>query len=208
MATSSKRTSATCHASQVCSSQSPCPHCRPLLTRASAGDTQTLAQSLVGFLGPGAHKVLFETSEHLWWVWGLILNAILPLLLSYWGFSFALGCGVSFFGGIRFSSVQFISVQSLSYVQLFAIPWTAACQASLSIINSQSLLKLMSIELVMPSNQLIVCHPLLLLPSIFPSIRVFSNKSALYIRWPKYRSFSFIKSPSNEYSGWISFKMD
>ena len=110
MATSSKRTSATCHASQVCSSQSPCPHCRPLLTRASAGDTQTLAQSLVGFLGPGAHKVLFETSEHLWWVWGLILNAILPLLLSYWGFSFALGCGVSFFGGIRFSSVQFISV--------------------------------------------------------------------------------------------------
>ena len=110
MATSSKKTYATCHASQVCCSQSPCPHCRPLLTRASAGDTQTLAQSLVGFLGPGAHKVLFETSEHLWWVWGLILNAILPLLLSYWGFSFALGCGVSFFGGIRFSSVQFISV--------------------------------------------------------------------------------------------------
>ena len=108
----------------------------------------------------------------------------------------------------RYSCFQFSSVHSLSYVQLFAIPWTAACQASLSIINSQSLLKLMSIELVMPSNQLIVCHPLLLLPSIFPSIRVFSNKSALYIRWPKYRSFSFIKSPSNEYSGWISFKMD
>ena len=100
------------------------------------------------------------------------------------------------------------SVQLLSCVQLFATPWTAACQASLSITNSQSLLKLMSVELVMPSNHLIICHPLLLLPSIFPSIRVFSNESVLRIRWPNYWSFSFSISPSNEYSGLISFRMD
>jgi len=100
------------------------------------------------------------------------------------------------------------SVQSLSCVWLFATPWTAARQAPLSIINSQSLLKLMSIELVMPSNHLILCHPLLLLPSIFPSIRVFSNKSALRIRWPKYWSFSISISPSNEYSWLVSFRMD
>ena len=106
------------------------------------------------------------------------------------------------------SSVQFSSVQSLSRVQLFVTPWTAACQASLSITNSQSLLKLMSIELVMPSNHLILCHPLLLLPSIFPSIRVFSSESVLHIKWPKYWSFSFSISPSNEYSGLISFRMD
>ena len=89
-----------------------------------------------------------------------------------------------------------------------ATPWTAACQASLSITNSQSLLKLMSIELVKPSNHLILCHPLLLLPSIFPSIGVFSNESVLRIRWPKYWSFSFSISPTNEYSGLISFRMD
>ena len=93
-------------------------------------------------------------------------------------------------------------------MQLFATPWTAACQASLSITNSRSSLKLMSIELVMPSNHLIFCHPLLPLPSIFPSIRVFSNESVLCIRWPKYWSFSFSISPSNEYSGLISFGMD
>ena len=104
--------------------------------------------------------------------------------------------------------VQFSSVQSLSRVRLFVTPWTAAHQASLSITNSQSLLKLMPIELVMPSNHLILCRPLLLLPSIFPSIRVFSNETALRIRWPKYWSFSFNISPSNEYSGLISFKMD
>ena len=90
------------------------------------------------------------------------------------------------------------SVQSLSRVRLFMTPWTAACQASLNITNSRSLLKLMSIELVMPSNHLILCHPPLLLPSIFPSIRVFSNDSVLSIRWPKYWSFSFSISPSNE----------
>ena len=99
------------------------------------------------------------------------------------------------------------SVQLLSRVQLFATPRTAARQASLSITNSQSLLKLMSIELVMPSNHLILCCPLLL-PSIVPSIRVFSNESVLCIRWPKYWSFSFTINPSNEYSGLISFRMD
>ena len=103
---------------------------------------------------------------------------------------------------------QFSSVQLLSCVRLFVTPWTAACQASLSITSSQSLLKLMSIESVMPSNHLILCHPLLLLPSIFPSIRVFSNESILCIRWPKYWSCSFSISPSNEYSGLISFRMD
>ena len=103
---------------------------------------------------------------------------------------------------------HFSSVQSLSRVQLFAILWTVARQASLSITNSQSLLKLMTIESVMPSNHLILCCPLLLLPSIFPSIRVFSNKSVLYIRWPKYWSFSFIISLFNEYSGLTSFRMD
>ena len=99
------------------------------------------------------------------------------------------------------------SVQSLGCVQLFVAPWTVACQASLSITNSWSLLKLMSIESVMPSNHLILCHPLLLPPSIFPSIRVFSNESALRIRWPKYWSFSFNISPSNEHPGLISFRM-
>ena len=100
------------------------------------------------------------------------------------------------------------SVQLLSRIRLFATPWTAAHQASLSITNSQSLLKLMSIESVMPSNHLILYCPLLLLPSIFPNIRVFSKESVLHIRWPKYWSFSFSISPSNEYSGLISFRMD
>ena len=103
----------------------------------------------------------------------------------------------------------FISlVQSLSCVWLFATPWTTACQASLFITDSWSLLELMSIESVMPSNHLILCRPLLLLPSIFPSIRVFPNESVLCIRWPKYWSFSFSISPSNEYSELMSFRMD
>ena len=105
-------------------------------------------------------------------------------------------------------SFQFSSVQSLSHVQLFATPWTVARQASLSITNSQSLFKLMSIELAMPSNHLILCRPLLLLPSIFPSIRVFSNESVLCMRCPKYWSFSFSISLSNEHSGLISFRID
>ena len=104
--------------------------------------------------------------------------------------------------------IQFSSVQSLSHVRLFVTPWTTAHQASLSITNSQSLLKLMSIESVRSSSRLILCHPLLLLPSIFPSIRVFSNESALHIRWPKYWSFSFSISPSSEHPGLISFRMD
>ena len=108
----------------------------------------------------------------------------------------------------QFFKGYFISVQSLNHVQHFAIPWTAARQASLSITNSRSLLKLISIETVMPSNHLICCHLLLFLPSIFPSIRVFSNESALRIRWPKDWSFSINISPSNEHSGLISFRMD
>ena len=106
-----------------------------------------------------------------------------------------------------FGSPQLSSVQSLSRVRLFGTPWIAARQASLSITNSQSLLKLMPNKLVMPSNHLILCHPLLLLPSIFPSIRVFSNESTLRMRWPNYWSFSFSISPSNEHPGLISFRM-
>ena len=101
---------------------------------------------------------------------------------------------------------MFSSVQSLSCVRLFVTSWVAACQASLSITNSRSSPKLMSIESVMPSSHLVLCRPLLLLPSTFPSIRVFSNESVLHIRWPKYCSFSI--SPSNEYSGLISFRID
>ena len=104
--------------------------------------------------------------------------------------------------------IQFHSVQSLSRVPLLVSPWTSTLQASLSITNSRSLLKFMSIESVMPSNHLILCHPLLLPPSIFPSIRVFSNESALHIRWPKYWNFSFNISLSNEYSGLIPFRME
>ena len=100
------------------------------------------------------------------------------------------------------------SVQLLSHARLFATPWTAACHTSLSITNSLSLLRLMSIKSVMPSSRLILCCPLLLLPSIFPSIRVFSHESALHIRWPKYWSFSFNISPSSEHPGLISFRMD
>ena len=104
--------------------------------------------------------------------------------------------------------IQFSSVQSLSHVRLFATPWTAALQASLSITNSWSSPKPMSIESVMPSNYLILCLPFLLLPSIFPSIRIFSNESVLRIKWPKYWSFSFRISPSYECSGLISFRID
>ena len=109
---------------------------------------------------------------------------------------------------ICFSFITISSVQSLNRVQLFVTPWVAARQASLSITNFWSLLKLTSIESVVPSNHLILCPPLLLPPSIFPTIRVFSNKSVLHIRWPKYWSFNVSISPSNEYSGLISFRMD
>ena len=110
--------------------------------------------------------------------------------------------------GQDYAYTQFSSVQSLSRVWLFVTPWIVARQASLSITNSWSLLKFMSVELVMPSNHLILCHPLLLPSSVIPSIRVFSNESGLHIRWPKYWSFSFSISPSHEYSGLISFRMD
>ena len=109
---------------------------------------------------------------------------------------------------VSFLLVQFSSVQSLSRVRLFATPWITARQASMSITNSQSSLKLMFIELVMPSSHLILCHPLLFLPPIPPSIRVFSNESTLCMRWPKYWSFSLSISPSNEHPGLVSFRMD
>ena len=105
-------------------------------------------------------------------------------------------------------SEDYSSVQSLSHVRLFAIPWTAACQASLPITNSQSLPKPMSIESVMPTSHLILCRPLVHLPSIFPGIRVFSNELTLHIRGPKYWSFSFNISPSNEHPGLVSFRVD
>ena len=109
---------------------------------------------------------------------------------------------------VSFPLLQFSSVQLLSHVQLFAIPWIAARQASLSITNTRSSLRLTSIESVMPSSHLSLCHPLLFLPPIPPSIRVFSNESTLHVRWLKYRSFSFSISPSNEHPGLISFRMD
>ena len=113
-----------------------------------------------------------------------------------------------FLDSIYMCSIKFGSVQSLSRVRLLSTPWTEACLAFLSIINSWSLLRLMSIELVVPSNHLILCRSLLLPPSVFPNIRVFSDESALPIRWPKYWHFSFNISPSNEHLGLISFRMD
>ena len=125
----------------------------------------------------------------------------------HWGFATLPWTQLNIFLWIK-QAYCFSSVQLLSCVQLFATPWTAACQASLSITNSQSFLKLMSIESVIPSHHFILCCPLLLPPSIFPSIRIFSNESVLRFRWPKYRIFSFNISPSSEYSGWISFRID
>ena len=131
---------------------------------------------------------------------GSFCQAVTAILKKQLGYKLMAFC--------RFFFSFFSSVQSVSRVQLFATPWTVARQASLSITNSWSLPKLMCIELVMPFNHLIPCHPLLLLHSIFPSIRVFSSESVLCIRWPKYWSFSFSISPSNEYLGLISFRMD
>ena len=134
------------------------------------------------------------------------LKPLLPSNISLIRYTFH---SLNISGMPTFSQVLGInSVDFLSHVWLFATPWTAACQASLSITNSRRLLKLMSTEPVIPSNHLILCQALLLLPSIFPSIRVFSNESVLCIRWPKEWSFSFSISPSNEYSGLISFKVD
>ena len=117
-------------------------------------------------------------------------------------------CHFLYFALFLEGSFTLFTVQLLSRVKLFGTPWTAACQASLTITNSWSLLKLLSIQSVIPSNHLILCHPLLLPPSVFPSIMVFSNESVLPTRWPKYWSFSFSISPSNEYSGLISFRID
>ena len=138
------------------------------------------------------------------------MHIYIPLLFSFlcsWMFRL-LPCPGILRSAVVNIWVQFSSFQSLSHVQLFVTPWTAACQASLSITNSWSLLQLLSIESVIPSNHLIFCPPLLLLPSIFLSIRVFSNESILRSRWPQYWSFSFSISPSNEYSGLIFFRMD
>ena len=132
----------------------------------------------------------------------------IPFIPSQKSSDIILACQASLSMEFSRQEYQFSSVQSLSHVRLFATPWTAAWQASLSITNSWSPPKPMSIESVMPSNHLILCRPLLLLPSIFPSIRVFSSKSVLRIRCPKYWSFSFSISPSNEYLGLISFRMD
>ena len=132
----------------------------------------------------------------------------MSLVIMLWVPSWEADVGQASLWAKSMQTRQLGSVQSLSCVHFFVTRWTVAQQASLSITNSQSLLKLMSIESVMPSNQLIFCHPLLLLPSIFPSIRVFSNESVLCISWPKYWSFSCSISPSNEYSGLISFRVD
>ena len=144
-----------------------------------------------------------------WWIWQ-------KSLITFWKTFQWTNTGASQYevvwtvsrrGRVSKETAQFSSVQLLSHVRLFATPWTAVHQASLSITNSWSLFKLMSIASVLPSNHLILCHPLLL-PSIFSSIRVFSNESVLHIRWPKYWRFSFSISPSNGYSGLISFRMD
>ena len=137
------------------------------------------------------------------------MHICITILLTAYGLFFNPFC--SFFLLLSYFLVWWLSfslVQSLSSVRFFATPWIVAHQASLSITSSRSLPKLMSIESMMPSNHLILCHPLLLLPSIFPSMRVFSNESAIHIRWPKYWSLSFNISPSKEHSGLISFRMD
>ena len=134
-----------------------------------------------------------------WWYYLTILSSAIPFSFCLQSFPASGSFAVSWF---------FTSVQLLSHVWLFVTPWTAACQASLSITNPRSLPKLVSIELVMPSNRLILCCPLLCLPSVLSSIRVFSSKSALHIRWPKYWSFSFSTSPTSEYSRLISSRID
>ena len=133
------------------------------------------------------------------WIWGEVLGIYLLLLPLRLPLQRVIKISCNF---------HFVVVQSLRHVRPFVTPWTEACQASLSFTLSWSLLWLMSIESVMPSNHLILCHRLLFLPSVYPRIRVFSSKSALPIRGPKYWSFSFSNSPSNEYSGWISFLID
>ena len=135
----------------------------------------------------------------------LSFSLLFYLLNLFWHLVLLYFCSISYIH-MKIYALLFSSAQSISHVWLFETPWTVACQASLSITNSQSLRRLMSIELVMPSKHLILCHPLPLLPSVFPSTRGFSSKSVLCIRWPKYCSFSFSISSSNEYSKPISFR--
>ena len=154
-------------------------------------------------------KLNFEISHCYCRTFHLSFQFYKCLLHIFWGSVAWLICVYNYMTWwIHLSSVQFNSVQSLSHVPLFATPWIAACQASLSITSSRSLLKLTPIESVMPSSHLILCHPLLLLPPIPPSIRVFSNESTLRMRWSKYWSFSFSIHPSNEHPGLISFRID
>ena len=162
------------------------------------------------FIWPKINLITDETSTKLSWIWN---PHSLKFSLSFmeWRRDYVIKDAMK--GEcIKYISIYiwraFSLVQSLSCVQLFVTLWTAVCQSSLSITNSQNLLKLMSMDLVMPSNHLILCCLLLLLPSFFPIIRVFSSESVLCIRWPKYWSFSFSISPSNEYSGLISFRTD
>ena len=153
---------------------------------------------LINLLFCVSHLLFYSSVE--WFI-----SKMKPLVCMIAGWCFLRNCWLKYSSNKLY---QFSSVQSLSRVRLFVTPWTTACQASLSITNSWSPPKSMSIESVMPSSHLILCRPRLLLPSIFPSIRVFSNESALHIRWPKYWSFSFNISPSNEHPGLISFRMD
>ena len=170
-----------------------------LLTNTAGRVPGSLRESVAGFLA--------FRPKHCWCQWEKEFSLEQsPVRLGVDPGVMALEPGFSAF--LSFYKQCHLSVQSLSHVQLFATSWTAACQASLSINNSQSLLKLMSIESVMPSNHLILCRPCLLSPSIFPSIRVLSNESVLPIRWSKYWSFSFNISSSNEYSVLISFRLD
>ena len=164
-------------------------------TKSTTWSCQALPNSSIWFTAWKAQLVCIRLCVRIGWA---LLHMLEKLALLYG----SIGCSFSFI------SFELAVVQSVSCVWLFATPWTAALQASLSVTVSRSLLKLMSIESVMPSNHLILCHPLLLLPSIFPSIRVFSNELVLHIRWPKYWSVSFSISPFNEYSGLTYFRIE
>ena len=176
--------------------QSPWPHSRPVSTHTSTGDSQSPRQVWLSL--PWGHCYFPYDLVHTRLCLCPPKVSISPVYVYTQLIHFI----------VQHCKTAISWVQTLSCVWLFATPWTAARQASLSIINSQSSPKFIYIESMMPSNHLILCRPLLLPPSIFPSIRVFSNESVICIRWPKYWSFSFSISPSNEYSGLISFRTD